>query len=176
MFNCDCSFPLLFLLLVTSTLCGAPSEFWSGVLPLACKSSCERYFRTLDQPDKDCAEFCAPLVKMLNADENVQQALALSSAAYGLNLMQWSMRDVVMAVAERQPFEAMPMIFVTRLEFYEAELENSQDPEVRRTADKVRRAQQTQDDAAQQPAAKPRKPAAAPELQHDDTAFVDTEL
>jgi hypothetical protein len=151
---------------------GEPSEFWSNVLPLACKSSCERYFRTLDQPDKDCDEFCAPLVKMLVADENVQHTLALSSAAYGLNLMQWSMRDVVMAVAERQPFAVMPMIFVTRLEFYEEELENSQDPEVRQTADKIRRAQQTQSGSAAQQ--QPRR-SAAPEMQHEGAAFVDSD-
>jgi hypothetical protein len=121
---------------------------------------------------KTATSSAQPIVKMLVADDNVQQALALSSAAYGLNLMQWSMRDVVMAVAERQPFAAMPMIFVTRLEFYEEELENSQDPEVRQTADKIRRAQQTQSGSAAQQ--QPRR-SAAPEMQHEGAAFVDSD-
>jgi hypothetical protein len=165
--------PLILLLVLTSI--SNASEFWNNILPLACKSSCERYFRTLDEPDKDCDAFCVPIVKLLSEDDNIQKALALSSGAYGLNLMQWSIRDVVMAVAERQPIEAMALIFITRLEFYEAELENSQNPEVRRTADKVRRAQMSEKLANQPGMPKPPKPPVK-DMPNEDSAFIETEL
>ena len=136
----------LSLLLVVVVRAGQVSEFWSSVLPLACKSSCERYFREHDEPNKDCVAFCAPLAKQLLENEEVQKALAQSSAAYGLNLAQWAMRDVVMSRGEKQPVEIAPFVFVSRMEYYEHELTKSQDPEVRRAAFKVAKAQRPADE------------------------------
>lgn len=162
------------LVLVTTFLTSSrgasePSAFWSEVLPLCCKSSCERYFRTLDQPDKDCATFCEPLVKQLLANDEVAKALALSSAAYGLNLVQWAMRDVVMSAAEKQPQEVQPFVFVTRMEYYEEQLSGraTMDPETLRLAHAVK--------AAQAPPGVPvRDRAPEPvDLPHDGSAFTD---
>jgi hypothetical protein len=97
----------------------------------------------------------------------VQKTLALSSPSYGLNLVQWAMRDCVRAVYEKEPWEVMPFVFVTRMEFYEAELTGSQNPEVRQAAERVKRAQTP-------PGVEPPARNAAPiDLPHDGTAFMD---
>ncbi len=135
---------------------------------MSSKRVCKRVMLTahgsvLASPAEDkCESFCEPIVAALLAHEEVQKTLALSSPSYGLNLVQWAMRDCVRAVYEKEPWEVMPFVFVTRMEFYEAELTGSQNPEVRRVAEIVKRAQT------------PTGVDTAPiDLPHDGTAYVD---
>ena len=55
--------------------------------------------RATDQPDKDCSAegegFCRSIVDVLSGNPAVERKLALSSQKWGLNLAQWSVRDVV---------------------------------------------------------------------------------
>merc|ERR1711907_24475 len=158
-----------------------PSEFWSGILPLACQSSCERYFRSKDLPDQDCSAkgkgFCKDIVEVLVGNPAVERSLALADAKFGLNMMQWSMRDCVLAKHEKQPVPILPIIFMSRMEHYEDELKGRGEPENAKIGQQILDAQAKQAERerrhAEALAAEAAKQKEAEEEALDGAAFVD---
>merc|ERR1712000_242581 len=130
-----------FALILHISMC--ESKFWGKILPLACESSCKQLKK--DKPelkydhnkDDTCESFCEPIVKVLLTHKQVGKALAVMPIKWGLNLMQWAMRDTALAIAEQQPIPFCGEMFLSRLAHYEAQMESSEYKSVQEASEKI---------------------------------------